>query len=265
VPVILSFCHVLSCSVVFCLEVCGFEPNQSRWLSGFLGAGPSAFSSRLQTRTDSWRQMNVDPRYSRWMCDTGECFDLRMQFTEHGSLHFPPFAASRPPSILLVACSCLGNQCAKQRRCWTFCFGLNWMLHVLYVYHQLHTISYIDSRKQSPQMILFVGHFLTWKLDEIGPRFTAIDAIMPGVAKIRATVWRLEKIQPLNPLNSTGVVTVVVAVVHSCRLQRFCDTGAFATICPLNQLFPTTIIQFCVLCSGICIRCIKSSGNIRSA
>ena len=62
------------------------------------------------------------------------------------------------------------------------------MLHVLYVYHQLHTISYIDSRKQSPQMILFVGHFLTWKLDEIGPRFTAIDAIMPGVAKIRATV-----------------------------------------------------------------------------
>lgn len=53
VPVILSFCHVLSCSVVFCLEVCGFEPNQSRWLSGFLGAGPSAFSSRLQTQTDS--------------------------------------------------------------------------------------------------------------------------------------------------------------------------------------------------------------------
>lgn len=199
------------------------------------------------------------------MCDTGGCFDLRMQFTEHRGLHFPPFAASRPPSILLVACSCLGNQCAKQRRCWTFCFGLNCMLHVLYVYHQLHTISYIDSRKQSPQMILFVGHFLTWKLDEIGPRFTAIDAIMPGVAKIRATVWRLEKIQPLNPLNSTGVVTVVVTVVHSCRLQRFCDTGAFATICPLNQLFPTTIIQFCVLCSGICIRCIKSSGNIRSA
>ena len=133
-------------------------------------------------------------------------------------------------------------------------------VHVLYVYHQLHTISYIDSRKQSPHMILFVGHFLTWKLDEIGPRFTAIDAIMPGVAKIRATVWRLEKIQPLNPLNSTGVVTVV----HSCRLQRFCDTGAFATICPLNQLFPTTIIQFCVLCSGS-IRCIKSSGNIRNA
>ena len=53
VPVILSFCHVLSCSVVFCLEVCGIEPNQSRWLSGFLGAGPSAFSSRLQTQTDS--------------------------------------------------------------------------------------------------------------------------------------------------------------------------------------------------------------------
>ena len=53
VPVIPSFCHVLSCSVVFCLEVCGFEPNQSRWLSGFLGAGPRPFSSHLQTQTDS--------------------------------------------------------------------------------------------------------------------------------------------------------------------------------------------------------------------
>ena len=152
------------------------------WTQTFLK--PPADPDRQLTTGECWSMLLLVDAWYRYMLWFADGF-----YRADSGLNFPPFAASRPPSILLVACSCLGNYCVEQRRCWTFCTSLRCMFTCTVC---LPPIAY--STLSSTLILANKACNEVWEvfcLHGIGPRFSAIDAIMPGVAKTRAAIGSL--------------------------------------------------------------------------